>query len=90
MTIQAFEKGVAASTTLDDNDTCTERLMKKMVEFNVIFHPFFLLMPLAFVLGRSNAGMIVLYILALLCCWLFNSFKVHRACMEHVMLRWVF
>ena len=48
-----FDKAAIVSTVLKDEDTCTERLMKKMCELNSFFNPLLIAMPLNFVLGRS-------------------------------------
>jgi hypothetical protein len=80
VTQQEFDKAAVKSTILSDSDTCTERLMKKVCEFSVTFNPLLLALPLNFILGRSRAFSVAIYFLALLCCFLFNVFKVHRAC----------
>ena len=53
-----------------------------MCEYNVIFNPLLLLAPLNFVLGRSMAFSVVIFIASATCCYIFNVFKVHRTCVE--------
>jgi len=38
-------------------------------------------------MGRSYPFSIVIYMLAMLFCLLFNVFKIHRACIEHKVSR---
>ena len=80
VTRQQFDVAAVKSTILADTDTCTERLMKKICEFNVLFNPLLLALPLNFILGRSMAFSISMFFLSIVCCFLFNVFKVHRAC----------
>ena len=80
VTRQQFDVAAVKSTILADTDTCTERLMKKICEFNVLFNPLLLALPLNFILGRSKAFSISMFFLSIVCCFLFNVFKVHRAC----------
>ena len=89
-TIHTFDKGVIQAASLGDEDTCIDRLLKKIMEFNLSFHPLMLSLPLAFVTGRTQAALLILFNLALFSCFLFNSFKIHRACMDHVLPRWFF
>lgn len=70
------------STVLTDDDTCAERLMKKVCEFNVSFNPLLLGVPLNLLLGRSLAFSVVVFVLGVVACLLFNVFKVHRACIQ--------
>ena len=80
VTRQQFDVAAVKSTILADTDTCTERLMKKICEFNVLFNPLLLALPLNFILGRSMAFSVSMFFLSIVCCFLFNVFKVHRAC----------
>jgi hypothetical protein len=43
---------------------------------------------LSFVTGTSSAFSFSFYLIAIVCCVLFNSFKVHRACVDHFLSRW--
>jgi len=38
-------------------------------------------------MGKANPASVVLYMLAMLSLILFNTFKVHRACIEHMLIR---
>ena len=80
VTRQQFDVAAVKSTILADTDTCTERLMKKICEFNVLFNPLLLALPLNFILGRLMAFSVSMFFLSIVCCFLFNVFKVHRAC----------
>lgn len=80
VTQHQFDVAAVKSTILADTDTCTERLMKKICEFNVLFNPLLLALPLNFILGRSMAFSVSMFFLSVTCCFLFNVFKVHRAC----------
>lgn len=80
VTRHQFEKEAVQSTILSDEDTCAERLMKKICEFNVSFNPLLLGVPLNFLLGRSFAFSVVVFVIGIVACLLFNVFKVHRAC----------
>lgn len=80
VTQHQFDVAAVKSTILADTDTCTERLMKKICEFNVLFNPLLLALPLNFILGRSMAFSVSMFFLSIVCCFLFNVFKVHRAC----------
>lgn len=82
VTQHQFDVAAVRSTVLADTDTCTERLMKKICEFNVLFNPLLLALPLNFILGRSMAFSVSMFFLSIVCCFLFNVFKVHRACIE--------
>lgn len=82
ITQHQFDKAAVKSTILNDEDTCVDRLMKKVCEFNVTFNPILLALPLNFVLGRSLAFSVAIFVIAALCCYIFNVFKVHRACVE--------
>jgi hypothetical protein len=84
---QQFEKAAVAGTVFQETDTCTERFMKKVCEYNVLFSPLLISLPLNLVAGRSMAFCIAMYCLALVFCLLFNLFKVHRACIEHKISR---
>lgn len=42
-----------------------------------------LALPLNFILGKSMAFSVAIFIIAIACCYIFNVFKVHRACVEH-------
>ena len=82
MTQHQFDQAAAKSTILTDEDTCTERFMKKICDFNVNFNPLLLALPLNFILGKSMAFSIVIFFFAITSCYVFNVFKVHRACIE--------
>lgn len=84
-----FDKTAVHALALQDEDTCTERLMKKISQFDLEFHPILMGLPLCFVLGRSMPFSIAIYLMALVSCWLFNCFKVHRACIEHKLTRMI-
>jgi hypothetical protein len=82
LTQHQFEQNAVRSTILTDNDTCTERLMKKVCEYNVTFNPLLLAVPLNLVLGRSMGFSVAMFVIAAVWCYLFNVFKVHRAWIE--------
>jgi len=65
--------------TLTDDDNCVERMMKKACDFNVTLNPLLLPIIVAFASGHSYALSISVYIIGIICCVLFNVFKVHRA-----------
>lgn len=62
--------------------------MKKIVELNVQFNPWLMGVMLSLVSGGSSGFCISFYVIGILCCVLFNSFKVHRACVDHFLSRW--
>lgn len=75
-------------TVLTDDDTCTERFMKKMSELNTNFNPLMMGIVLSVVVGRSFAYEFSIYLIGLVCCMCFNVFKVHRACIDFILNRW--
>ena len=79
---------MAKDTVLLDEDTCTERMMKKMSELNTNFNPLMMGVAVSVVVGRSYAFEFTVYLFALVCCFVFNVFKVHRACIDFFLTRW--
>ena len=63
--------------------------MKKMCELNVDFNPILISLPLSLVTGTSFSFIVVIYFSAATLCQFFNVFKVHRACIEHKLSRYV-
>lgn len=63
--------------------------MKKMCELNVEFNPILLSLPLSLVTGTSFSFIVVIYFVAAALCLFFNVFKVHRACIDHKLSRYV-
>ena len=64
-------------------------MMKKACEFNVNFNPLLLGMVVSFVSGHSYAFSFSFYVIGLVCCILFNVFKIHRACITIWFGRWM-
>ena len=64
-------------------------MMKKACEFNVNFNPLLLGMVVSFVSGHSYAFPFSIYVIGLICCILFNVFKIHRACITIWFGRWL-
>lgn len=60
-----------------------------MCELNVDFNPLFLSLPLSLAMGTSFSFIVVIYFAAATACLFFNVFKVHRACIEHKLSRYV-
>lgn len=88
-TVHTFEEAVVKDTVLTDDDNCTVRFMKKVVEFHTNFYPLLMGLILAFVMGKSFAFHFTVYIIGIICCMCFNVFKVHRACIDFVLSRWI-
>ena len=64
-------------------------MMKKACEFNVTFNPLLLGSVLAFVTGHSYAFSFSAYVIGIVACVVFNVFKMHRACVDQMILRWM-
>ena len=64
-------------------------MMKKACDFNVTFNPLFLSIIVAFVSGRSYAFSFSIYVIGIICCVVFNVFKIHRACVDFWFARWL-
>ena len=58
-----------------------------MCEYEVLFNPLLLGFPLSFVAGRSYVFAPVAYFASATCCVIFNVFKMHRHCIEHMASR---
>jgi hypothetical protein len=87
--IEPFDSKIAKVNKFTEFDNCTERFMKKMCELSVDFNPFLISLPLSLAMGASYSFIVVIYFLAGALCLLFNVFKVHRACIEHKLSRYV-
>ena len=62
--------------------------MKKVIELNVQFNPWLMGIMLSLVTATSTGFSFTFYMIGITCCVLFNSFKVHRACIDHFLSRW--
>ena len=67
-------------STLTDEDTCVERMMKKTCEFNTNINPLLMGSILAFIVGKSYGFTFAIYMFGIVFGIVFNIFKVHRAC----------
>ena len=64
-------------------------MMKKACDFNVTLNPLLLPVIVAFVSGHSYAFSISIYIIGIICCVIFNVFKMHRALVHFWFARWM-
>lgn len=81
--MESFDKSVIKAQLSTEDDTGTQKVMKKITKFSTVLLPLTLTFALGFILGATYAFSLVLYFLIILPLVLFNLLELHKRIFDH-------